>query len=234
MTLIFGDSLYYNLIFFITIAISFTWLVTQCFKVFLKCWIGKKFSFKMFFQDGDFPSTHTALVTCSVILVLFLNACTFYINDMTVVSQYNSAKDFLIVLTLAAIVIRDAMGQRHRQDNTNRNLKNLKDYVKEIGVEKNVIDHIDATFDSIDNEALKRVGHLKHEVYGGLILGALCALFPIIFFFDRYDWLPTAIICTTLYLVGISAFLKLKPVMKKKITYKKISKKAKNNNSNDN
>ena len=33
MTLIFGDSLYYNLIFFITVAIIFTWLVTQTFKV---------------------------------------------------------------------------------------------------------------------------------------------------------------------------------------------------------
>jgi len=37
----------------------------------------------------------------------------------------SSAKDFLIILTLAAIVIRDAMGQRHRQDNTNKNLKTL-------------------------------------------------------------------------------------------------------------
>ena len=62
MTLIFGDNVYYNLIFFITITIVFTWLITQTFKVLLKCWIGKKFSFKMFLADGDFPSTHTALV----------------------------------------------------------------------------------------------------------------------------------------------------------------------------
>ena len=133
MTLIFGDSLYYNLIFFITITIVFTWLITQTFKVLLKCWIGKKFSIKMFFADGDFPSTHTALVTCSVILILFLNAYTFDITDMSIVAKYNSAKDFLIILTLASIVIRDAMGQRHRQDNTNRNLKNLKDYIQEMG-----------------------------------------------------------------------------------------------------
>lgn len=221
MTLLFGDSIYYNLIFFITITIIFTWIITQTFKVLLKCWIGKRFSFRMFTADGDFPSTHTAIVTCSVILILFLNACTFDIKDMSVVAQYNSAKDFLIILTLASIVIRDAMGQRHRQDNTNKNLKNLKDYIQDMGVERNVIDHIDATFQSIDNEAIKRVGHLKHEVYGGLLLGALCALYPIIFFFDRYDWLAIAIISTVLYFCGIMLFLKLKPVVIKKMTYKK-------------
>ena len=221
MTLIFGDSLYYNLIFFITVSVIFTWFITQVFKVFLKCWIGKKFSFKMFLADGDFPSTHTAVVTCSVILILFLNACTFNETNMYIVSQFNSAKDFLIVITLASIVIRDAMGQRHRQDNTNKNLKNLKDYVQEMGVEKNVIEHIDATFESIDNEAIKRVGHLKHEVYGGMVLGALCALYPIIFFFNRYDWLLVAIVSTLIYFIAIIAFLKLKPVVLKKMTYRK-------------
>lgn len=221
MTLIFGDSLYYNLIFFITVSVIFTWFITQVFKVFLKCWIGKKFSFKMFLADGDFPSTHTAVVTCSVILILFLNACTFNETNMYIVSQFNSAKDFLIMLTLASIVIRDAMGQRHRQDNTNKNLKNLKDYVQEMGVEKNVIEHIDATFESIDNEAIKRVGHLKHEVYGGMVLGALCALYPIIFFFNRYDWLLIAIVSTLIYFIAIIAFLKLKPVVLKKMTYRK-------------
>lgn len=220
MTLIFGDNVYYNLIFFITITIVFTWLITQTFKVLLKCWIGKKFSFKMFLADGDFPSTHTALVTCSVILILFLNACSFSIEDISIVSQYNSAKDFLIILTLAAIVIRDAMGQRHRQDNTNKNLKTLKDYIQGMGIERNVIEHIDATFQSIDNEAIKRVGHLKHEVYGGMIMGALCALYPIIFFFNRYDWLAFAITLTVIYFGAIMVFLKLKPVVIKKITYK--------------
>ena len=81
MNLIFGNNLYYNLIFFITISIIFTWIITQTFKVFLKCWIGKKFSINMIFSDGDFPSTHTALVTCGVILVLFLNAYTQGLTD---------------------------------------------------------------------------------------------------------------------------------------------------------
>ena len=223
MNLVFETSIYYNLIFFISVTIAFTWIITQSFKVLLKCWLGQKFKFKMFFADGDFPSTHTAVVTCAVILILFLNACTFNMTDMTVVSQYNSAKDFLIMLTLASIVIRDAFGQRHRQDNTNNNLKQLKDYVVELtdGDDVYVIDQLDATFNSIDNEAIKRVGHLKHEVFGGLVLGALSALFPIIIFFNRYDWLGVAILSSTIYFVGILSFLKLKPVVKRKIKNRK-------------
>lgn len=221
MNLIFGDNLYYNLLIFIVISIIFTWTITQTFKVILKCWIGKKFSIKMFFHDGDFPSTHTAIVTSSVILILFLNAYTLSLTDPTTIASYNSVKDFLIMITFASIVIRDAMGQRHRQDNTNKNLKNLKDYIQELGIESNVIEHIDATFESIDNEAIKRVGHLKHEVYGGMILGAICSLFLIIFFFNRYDWLLFALLCALIYFLAILAFLKLKPVVTKKITYKK-------------
>ncbi len=221
MNIIFGDNLYYNLIFFITVSILFTWFSTQIFKVFLKCWIGKKFSFKLFFMDGDFPSTHTAVVTSSVILILFLNAVTLGLTDDKIISSYNSAKDFLIMFTLASIVVRDAMGQRHRQDNTNRNLKQLKDYVTELRDESNVIEHIDATFESIDNEAVKRVGHLKHEVYGGMMIGALCALYPIIFFFNRYDWLGVAIVSTLTYIVTVITFLKIKPVVVKKITYRR-------------
>jgi len=223
MNLVFETSIYYNLIFFISVTIAFTWVITQSFKVLLKCWLGQKFKFKMFFLDGDFPSTHTAVVTCAVILILFLNACTFNMTDMSVVSQYNSAKDFLIMLTLASIVIRDAFGQRHRQDNTNNNLKQLKDYIVELndGDDVYVIDHLDATFNSIDNEAIKRVGHLKHEVFGGLVLGALSALFPIIIFFNRYDWLGVAILSSTIYFVGILSFLKLKPVVKRKIKNRK-------------
>lgn len=229
MNLIFGNNLYYNLLLFIAISVLFTWMATQTFKVFLKCWIGKKFSFKMFFSDGDFPSTHTAVVTCGVILVLFLNACTLTITDENVLSSYSNAKDFLIMFTLASIVIRDAMGQRHRQDNTNKNLKNLKDYIQERAVERNVIEHINATFQSIDNEAIKRVGHLKHEVYGGMIAGALCALYPIIFFFNRYDWLPFAVISTLVGFFGVIAFLKLKPVVVRKITYRKTKKHSEEN-----
>ena len=217
MNLIIGDNLYFNLIFFIIISILFTWFITQGFKVFLKCWLGEKFSLKLFLRDGDFPSAHTAVVTSGVILILFLNTVSLSLTESRAISSYNSAKDFLIMFTLASIVLRDAMGQRHRQDNTNKNLKQLKDYLKDLSDDGiiNVIEHIDLTFDSIDSEAIKRVGHLKHEVYGGLIIGALCPMFPIIFFFNRYEWLIPVLISAVIYVGGIMTFLKLKPRVKR-------------------
>ena len=220
MNLIFGTNLYYNLLFFIITSVVFTWLFTQSFKVFLKCWLGERFSLKLFLRDGDFPSAHTAVVTSGVILILFLNAVSLSLTESRAISSYNSAKDFLIMFTLASIVLRDAMGQRHRQDNTNRNLKQLKDYVKDLSDDGviNVIEHIDSTFDSIDSEAIKRVGHLKHEVYGGLIIGLLCPLYPIILFFDRYEWLIPTLIATVIYIATILTFLKLKPRVKKTIS----------------
>lgn len=221
MMLIFEGNLYCNLLIFIAISIGFTWFFTQGFKVFLKCWIGRKFSLKMIFADGDFPSTHTAIVTCGVMLILFLNFYTQNIKDIEVINAYSSAKDFLIMFTLASIVIRDAMGQRHRQDNTNKNLKDLKDYVKEFGTERNVVDRIEATFESIDHEAFKRVGHLKHEVLGGLVSGCLCALYPIIYFFDKPEWLPATLITTVVCVLGIMIFLKLKPAVIKRMRYRK-------------
>lgn len=110
--------------------------------------------------------------------------------------------------TLASIVIRDAMGQRHRQDNTNKNLKNLKDYIK--NSDNNIIERIDSTFESIDNEAIKRVGHLKHEVLGGIVMGCICALYPIIFFFNKYEWLFVTVLSTIVYFISMTIFLKLK------------------------
>ncbi len=219
MNLIFSNNLYYNLIFFIVVSICITWFITQTFKVILKCWLGEKFSLKLFFRDGDFPSTHTALVTCGVILVIFLNYMTLNVANSSDVPAYNNAKDFLIVFTLASIVIRDAMGQRHRQDNTNKNLKQLKDYVEDLSDDGviNVIDHIDMTFESIDNEAIKRVGHLKHEVYGGLFMGIICSLYPIIFFFGKYEWLIPTILATIIYIVAILVFLKIRPRVKTRL-----------------
>lgn len=210
MNLIIGNNLYLNLIISIAPSLVFTWFLTQSFKVFLKCFLGEKFNITMFFADGDFPSAHTALVTTGLLLVVFFNYYMSDITDIATIAAYNNAKDFLIMATLTSIVIRDAMGQRHRQDNTNKNLKELKDYIKSLHARNNILNRIDATFQSIDNEAIKRVGHLKHEVVGGLAMGCICSLYSVIFFFNKYEWLLFTIIATVAYFFGMIIFLKLK------------------------
>ncbi len=220
--IIFSDT-YFNLIAFVVLALVITWTSTQGFKVLLKLYLGQSFEARMLVADGDFPSTHTSIVVSSLCLVLFL---TFFGRklDIDTWRAYSDAKNILIMGTLAGIAIRDAVGQRHRQDNTNNNLKRLKDLIAhyhtddtiiplEAVEEKEIIvSTISETFASIDNEALKRVGHLKHEVVGGILSGFLGAAYTICIFFGYLYYLPILVIISLVYFFGMASFLKIKPI----------------------
>lgn len=220
MKLLIGNGIYQNLVFFVLCALAVTWISTQGFKVLLKLYIGEKFKPQMIFADGDFPSTHTAIVISSLCLVFFL---TIFSKDkeLSIWRAYSDVKSILIMTTFACIAMRDAIGQRHRQDNTNKNLKNLKDLIAdsssvnfqtiEILENKNAVtDIITQTFESIDSEALKRVGHLKHELVGGILSGFLGAMYSICIFFGYYRYIPYLIAISLLYFFGMGTFLKLK------------------------
>lgn len=225
MKLLIGNGIYQNLVFFVLCALAVTWISTQGFKVLLKLYIGEKFKPQMIFADGDFPSTHTAIVISSLCLVFFL---TIFSKDkeLSIWRAYSDVKSILIMTTFACIAMRDAIGQRHRQDNTNKNLKNLKDLIAdsssvnfqtiEILENKNAVtDIITQTFESIDSEALKRVGHLKHELVGGILSGFLGAMYSICIFFGYYRYIPYLIAISLLYFFGMGTFLKLKIIFDK-------------------
>ena len=225
MKLLIGNGIYQNLVFFVLCALAVTWISTQGFKVLLKLYIGEKFKPQMIFADGDFPSTHTAIVISSLCLVFFL---TIFSKDkeLSIWRAYSDVKSILIMTTFACIAMRDAIGQRHRQDNTNKNLKNLKDLIAksnsgnfqtiEILENKNAVtDIITQTFESIDSEALKRVGHLKHELVGGILSGFLGAMYSICIFFGYYSYISYLIIISLLYFFGMGTFLKLKIIFDK-------------------
>lgn len=225
MKLLIGNGIYQNLVFFILIALAVTWISTQGFKVMLKLYLGEKFNFSMLFADGDFPSTHTAIVISSLCLVFFLTI--FSRNEeLSIWRAYSDVKSILIMTTFACIAMRDAIGQRHRQDNTNKNLKNLKDLIAnsnsdnfqkvEILEKKYVVtDVITQTFESIDNEALRRVGHLKHELIGGILSGFLGAMYSVCIFFGYFKYIPYLIVISLLYFFGMGTFLKLKIIFDK-------------------
>jgi len=222
MNIMINDNLYLSLIIFIVASLVLTCLSAQIFKVLLKCWIGNKFSIGMLFADGDFPSAHTALVVAAFTLIVFLNLQTLTETDLQVINAYDAAKDILIMGTLTGIIIRDAMGQRHRQDNTNKNLKNLKDFIESTKTRDGINEHISNTFSSIDSEAFKRVGHLKHEVVGGIVNGLVFIFYPIIFCFGKQEWLQILIPVTIIYILGMFLFLKIRPSTSKR--YKKSKK----------
>ncbi|MDO4283353.1 MAG: divergent PAP2 family protein [Clostridia bacterium] len=225
MVLLISDNIYKSLITFVILALFFTWASTQTFKVLLKLYLGEKFHLNMLFADGDFPSTHTAVVISSLCIVVFL---TFYGKNqaMEIWKALSDIKSVLIMATLAGIAMRDAVGQRHRQDNTNQNLKNLKDLIAnsssidsnsiEILEKKTIVtDVITETFEAIDNEALKRVGHLKHELVGGILSGFLGASYTICIFFGYFKTIPWLVLISLLYFFGMGTFLKMKPIIEK-------------------
>lgn len=225
MRLLIGNDIYQNLIFFVIIALAITWISTQGFKVSLKLYLGEKFHPNMIFADGDFPSTHTAIVISSLCIVVFL---TFFgkKQPLDIWRAYSDIKSILIMSTFAAIAMRDAVGQRHRQDNTNKNLKNLKDLIAnsssidsnsvQILEKKNIVtDVITETFCSIDNEALKRVGHLKHELIGGILSGFLGASYTICIFFGYLKMIPLLLFMSFCYFFGMGTFLKMKTIFEK-------------------
>lgn len=225
MILLIGNDIYQNLLFFVIIALAITWISTQGFKVSLKLYLGEKFHPNMIFADGDFPSTHTAIVISSLCIVIFL---TFFgkKQPLEIWRAYSDIKSILIMSTFAAIAMRDAVGQRHRQDNTNKNLKNLKDFIAnsssvdsnsvQILEKKNIVtDLITETFESIDNEAIRRVGHLKHELVGGILSGILGASYTICIFFGYLKTIPLLLFVSFCYFVGMATFLKMKPIFER-------------------
>ena len=109
---------------------------------------------------------------------------------------------------------------------THTAVKNLKDLIAntsnidnnsiQILEKKNIItDVITQTFESIDNEALKRVGHLKHELVGGILSGFLGASYSTCIFFGYFKYIPLLIVISLLYFFGMGTFLKLKLIFDK-------------------
>ncbi len=228
MKLLIGNGVFENLVYFVIIAFLVTWITTQGFKVLLKLYVGEKFKISMLFVADDFPSTHTAVVINNLCLVIFI---TFYgkNKEIDIWRACCDIRDLLIMLTITGISIKDSIGRRHRQDITNKNLKNLKDLIVNSGSIKadtvtilenktSVADVINDVFSSIDNEAFKRVGHLKHELIGGILSGLLGALYTICIFFGYYKILPILILISLIYFFGMGTFLKLKPIIERLYT----------------
>lgn len=228
MKLLLGNSLFQSMVIFVIASLAFTWLSTQGFKIMLKLFLGEKFHAGMIFADGDFPSTHTSIVISSLCTIIFL---TWFgrRQDLFIWQTCCDVKSILIMGVLAGIAMRDAIGQRHRQDNTNQNLKNLKDFVAGSVTAENltletsdrkctITNQINKTFAAIDNEALKRVGHLKHEVVGGILSGFLGSTYSICVFFGYFKWLPILFFISLVYFFGMGNFLKLLPILQRLYT----------------
>lgn len=171
-----------------------TLLATQTFKLLLKKYVGQeKVSIKMLGDDGDFPSTHTAVYVSSAVQIGFL--LLFTCNLSSVIRMNILATSILVAIGIPMCYhIRDAFGYRHRADNTNQNIRDLAEEYSNHSINNRISANFTILFDRIVKESQKRVGHLKPEVLGGIVSGIIGALYPICLFIDiRLIWLCIAL-----------------------------------------
>lgn len=128
----------------------FSWAAAQLIKVLINLWLNKKLDWRRCFGMGGMPSSHTALVISLVISIAFQEGV--------------HSSMFAIALTLAAVVIYDALGVRRE---TGRQSEVLNQIITEMLVEGKPI---------TEKQLKELVGHTPLEVLGGLIVGVTVTL----------------------------------------------------------
>ncbi len=131
-------------------------LLAQGLKPFLYWLVHREWKWSLVKESGGFPSSHSALVTSLALAVGF--------------RENFSSTIFAVTLAFAVIVIYDAANVRYY---SGQNIKITQQLVKD--VQDNL--HINLE-DPIYSTKIKQVlGHKWIECIGGMILGALVALF---------------------------------------------------------
>ncbi len=131
-------------------------LIAQLFKPLLYWIVHREWKWTLIKDSGGFPSSHSALVTALAIAVGF--------------QEHFSSTIFAVTLALAVIVIYDAANVRYY---SGQNIKITQQLVKD--VQENL--HI-SLIDPIYQTKIKQVlGHKWIECFGGIVLGAIVALF---------------------------------------------------------
>jgi acid phosphatase family membrane protein YuiD len=136
-------------------------VIAQILKPFLMYLFTHKWNWKKMFDAGGFPSSHSALVTALSLSVGF--------------EEKFSSTIFAVTISFAVIVIYDATHVRYYSGQTARVTQQL---VKDLQ-EEEPSRFISPVYDTKLREVL---GHNWKEAIGGMILGALIALFYEYFF----------------------------------------------------
>ena len=189
-----------NLIILIILSLSVPLLFSQIIKTFINSIIAKKLVFKTLWQDGDFPSSHTALVVNFNIIYWYTLLTTDFLKDNThLLFIALLSGGFLLLWTF--IEIRDAFGLRLR-----------------VQEQANAIDGVLDLFEDIieDDEKIKKIenykkhlklkaGHKVFEVIHGAILGYSTSLLILCYIeFNHTFLLFSLTLIFYLLLIGIA------------------------------
>lgn len=170
-----------EMIIFLIFCVVVAWFTSQLFKAILNCAIAKNFKpkyfFKCFFADGDFPSSHTCFSVTSLIIMLpyaeeIIHSKDATLNDITT----QRLIEFLWIL-FVFVIIKDAISVRGALKKVSAIVKNFLSepelFMNEVSSE------LQSFWTEISKGAQRiniNVGHMPHEVIGGLILAIIIGI----------------------------------------------------------
>ncbi|MEG2310907.1 MAG: divergent PAP2 family protein [Clostridia bacterium] len=167
----------------VVIAAISGWLISQLFKAVLNTLISKNYSqmyfIKSFFSDGDFPSSHTCFS-----LSAYIVGMSFLIYAMNCSSSVSEAICICGVISIWSIfefvIIKDSVSVRGTLKKTNIANKEMCDHMSlnaQIYCSNSTnTKSLQEFWSSISNGININVGHMPHEVIGGVFLGLFIGL----------------------------------------------------------
>lgn len=148
------------------------WCFSQIFKTFLNFCTTRQFKIKMLFSDGDFPSTHTTTAITAVIAICY-EELPILLSEITTETEKSLAMGVLAVVILwAAFIIRDALGIRLRVQELSHTVCKMLTDSKDVEGSP-ISENLQVFWSTLAGGINLKVGHMPHEVIGGLILGVI-------------------------------------------------------------
>ena len=167
-----------NSVITLTLCTVFTMVFVQVFKTLLNSIIVGKLDAKTLLSDGDFPSSHTAILV-SFNIVFWHMIYSYAINNPQV-DMFSSVLVGCVLVLWSCYEIRDAMGVRLRvQEHAHAirqiamSSRDMSDRLDKLRVVDNDINAktLQQEFDDLLGNLRLKAGHLPHEVLGGIISG---------------------------------------------------------------
>lgn len=161
-----------DMILFYFLTFAGAWVLSQAFKTVLNFFTTRKFKLKMVLSDGDFPSTHTTTSITAVITICYDLVPIIVSDSATEVEKSHSLAILAITVLWAAFIIRDALGIRLRVQELSKTVYSVLTDSKKVE-ESSISENLQEFWAKLASGINLKVGHMPHEVIGGLILGII-------------------------------------------------------------
>ena len=176
-----------KMILYLAITAIIACVSSQMMKVLLNYVGNKKIpSVSTVFQDGAFPSSHSAYTT-SITVATWLNVITNIESDMCEIYIWLA----VVTTVFSSVVIRDALGVR-------RTVQKLCDTVILMLEDEN---HKQDEFKKLKEKLKVKNGHEPHEVIGGIVWGILVALLTSCVYYHYLKYLPIVIFLMAVFII---------------------------------